>query len=189
MQYISRYKILNVENNRSKQAKQLIIHFYNIVANKHEFQPILDILESIGARDIRVIAVTINKIENKKLFAFDTGSQKLIPYNGTFVKVGAKEYLLFNNTWYEEASASTDGQHHFPVKISFFSNKAELLHGLALINQLMDQVYQFSRMYWKSTNQQSLPVTIKYPEMVAEIYPYFQHEKLSPFGQESLWFL
>jgi hypothetical protein len=44
-------------------------------------------------------------------------------------------------------------------------------------------------MYWKSTDQQSLPVTIKYPEMVASIYPYFQHDKLPDFGKENLWFL
>lgn len=46
--------------------------------------------------------------------------------------------------------------------------------------------YQFSRMYWKCTNQQSLPVTIKYPEMVAEIYPFSQHDKLPDFGKENL---
>ena len=112
-----------------------------------------------------------------------------MPYSGTIVKVGAKEYLLFNNTRYEEASAPTDREHHFPVKISFFSDKAELLDDPALINQLIDQVYQFSRMYWKSVSQQNLPVTIKYPEMVAEIFPYFTHDKLPDHGKESLWFL
>jgi hypothetical protein len=47
---------------------------------------------------IPVIVVTINKTESKELLAFDTSSQKLMPYSGTIVKVGAKEYLLFNNT-------------------------------------------------------------------------------------------
>ena len=61
--------------------------------------------------------------------------------------------------------------------------------GLVCAECPIDQVYQFSRMYWKSTNQQILPVTIKYPEMVAEIYPYFQHDKLPDFGKENLWFL
>ncbi|MBK8686081.1 MAG: hypothetical protein IPN26_14515 [Bacteroidetes bacterium] len=109
---------------------------------------------------IPVIVVTINKTESKELLAFDT-----------------------------EASAPTDREHHFPVKISFFSDKAELLDDPALINQLIDQVYQFSRMYWKSVSQQNLPVTIKYPEMVAEIFPYFTHDKLPDHGKESLWFL
>jgi hypothetical protein len=39
-----------------------------------------------------------------------------------------------------------------------------------VIRELIDQVYQFSRMYWKSISQQNLPVTTKYPEMVAEIF-------------------
>ena len=42
------------------------------------------------------------------------------------------------------------------------------------INQLIDQVYQFSRIYWKSVRQQGLPVTIKYPEMIAEIMPHVE---------------
>ena len=58
-----------------------------------------------------------------------------------------------------------------------------------LISQLIDQVYQFSRTYWKSISQQNLPVTTKYPEMVAEIYPHFENENLPDFGKSNLWFL
>jgi hypothetical protein len=58
-----------------------------------------------------------------------------------------------------------------------------------LSNRLICLIYQFSRMYWKSVSQQNLPVTIKYPEMVAEIFPYFTHDKLPDHGKESLWFL
>jgi hypothetical protein len=47
-------------------------------------------------------------------------------------------------------------------------------------------VYQFSRMYWKGVGQQNLPVTLVYPEMVTEIFPY---DKLLNFGKENLWFL
>jgi hypothetical protein len=44
-------------------------------------------------------------------------------------------------------------------------------------------------MYWKSVKQQNLPVTIKYPEMVAEIFPHFESEVIPPFGKDNLWFL
>jgi hypothetical protein len=50
-------------------------------------------------------------------------------------------------------------------------------------------VYQFSRIYWKSVSQQSLPVTIKYPEMVARMFPYFQRSSMPQFGKSNLWFL
>lgn len=57
------------------------------------------------------------------------------------------------------------------------------------IRDLIDQVYQFSRIYWKSVKQQNLPVTIKYPEMVAEIAPHFNGENIPDHVQDSLWFL
>ncbi|MBS4065808.1 MAG: hypothetical protein KGZ74_14715 [Chitinophagaceae bacterium] len=169
------------------KATRLIIHFYKDLSKK-ELKPIIDTLHALGL-PIPVIVVTINKTESKELLAFDTDNEKLMPYSGTIVKVASKEYLLFNNTRYEATSAPTDREHHFPVKISFFSSQAELVEDPATINQLIDQVYQFSRMYWKSVSQQNLPVTIKYPEMVAEIFPYFSQNKLPDFGKESLWFL
>ena len=69
-------------------------------------------------------------------------------------------------------TAKQDG--YCPIRKDDLNGATECLvekEKTALINQFIDQVYQFSRMYWKSTNQQSLPVTIKYPEMVAEIFP------------------
>jgi len=97
--------------------------------------------------------------------------------------------LLFNNIRYETTSATTDREHHFPVKISFFSSQADLLDDPDLINQLIDQVYQFNLMYWKSVNQQNLSVTNKHFEMVAEIFLNFTNDKLQDHGKESLWFL
>jgi hypothetical protein len=38
-------------------------------------------------------------------------------------------------------------------------------------------------------NQQNLPVIIKYPEMVAQIYPHFERNTLPEFARKSLWFL
>ena len=169
-------------------ASRLIIHFYKDIGKK-ELEPILKTLHTLGL-NIPVIVVTINKTESKELIGFDLkDSENLMPYSGTILKVGKSEYLLFNNTRYDAAAKPAQKEYHFPVKIALSCTVEGMLDDMNLVEQLIDQVYQFSRMYWKSTNQQSLPVTIKYPEMVAEIYPYFQHEKLSPFGQESLWFL
>ena len=44
-------------------------------------------------------------------------------------------------------------------------------------------------MYWKSVKQQNLPVTIKYSEMVVQIFPFFKGDKLPDFGKKNLWFL
>lgn len=169
------------------QAKRLIIHFYKDISKK-EIQPIVDTLHALGL-PIPVIVVTINKTESKELLAFDTKSQQLMPYSGTILKVGKREYLLFNNTRYNANSQPTAKEYHFPVKISFAATVPELLDDENTVTELIDQVYQFSRMYWKSVSQQNLPVTIKYPEMVAQIYPHFQSNTLPEFARRNLWFL
>ena len=55
--------------------------------------------------------------------------------------------------------------------------------------KLTNRVYQFSRLYWKSVRQQNLPVTIKYPEMVAQIAPHFDGADIPQYGKDNLWFL
>jgi hypothetical protein len=44
-------------------------------------------------------------------------------------------------------------------------------------------------MYWKSVSQQNIPVTISYPEMVAQMFPYFKQPQIPEFGTAKLWFL
>jgi len=170
------------------KATRLIIHFYKIISKK-ELKPILDTIYNSLDLSIPVIVVTINKTASKELLAFDTDSPGLMPYSGTYLNVGEREYLLFNNTRYDETSKPAPKEYHFPVKIKLTSTHLELLEEKELVDLLIDQVYQFSRMYWKSVSQQNLPVTLAYPEMVAEIFPYFKYDKLPDFGKETLWFL
>jgi hypothetical protein len=146
-------------------------------------------LQSVNV-DIPVIILSIIKTENKDLLAFDIDDPKnLMPYSGTIVKVGNAEYLLFNNTRYGITSKPKNKGYNFPIKIALSSSVEGMFEDIHLVEELIDQVYQFSRMYWKSTDQQSLPVTIKYPAMVAEIFPHFKHEKLADYGKTSFWFL
>lgn len=173
---------------RKPNASRLIIHFYKVISKK-EMKPILDTLYNQLNLSIPVIVVTINKTASKELLAFDTLSDGLMPYSGTYLNVGEREYLLFNNTRYDETSKPTPREYHFPVKIKLTSTHLELLEEKELVDLLIDQVYQFSRMYWKSVSQQNLPVTLAYPEMVAEMFPHFRYDKLPDFGKESLWFL
>jgi hypothetical protein len=112
-----------------------------------------------------------------------------MPISGSYLKVGFNKFLLFNNTRYEENDNLKARDYHFPIKVSIKATNNELVQDMAVIRELIDQVYQFSRMYWKSISQQNLPVTTKYPEMVAEIFPHFEYGTLPTFGKENLWFL
>ncbi|MCO5287186.1 MAG: hypothetical protein M9898_12305 [Chitinophagaceae bacterium] len=168
-------------------ASRLVIHFYKDIGKK-ELQPIVDTLHTLGL-NIPVVIVSINKTASKELLGFDMAYKEKMPYSGTFVKVGMSEYLLFNNTRYDELSKPKQREFHFPIKLSISSTHPELVADMDSVKLLIDQVYQFSRMYWKSTSQQSLPVTIHYPSIVAEMFPHFTHNRLADYGRENLWFL
>lgn len=177
---IFKYKIDYGDN-----AKRLVIHFYKKMSDK-ELEPFVKTLNDFQWM-IPIVIITINKTDSNDYVGFDVSTDHLMPLSGTILPIGKNQYLLFNNAWYNR-NYKPDG-FHFPVKLTFSSTKPEILEEKDTIQELIDQVYQFSRMYWKSNKQQNLPVTIKYPEMAAELYSHFEHPTLPEFGQKNLWFL
>lgn len=179
---------------QNKKANRIIIHFYKIMSNK-ELAPIVKTLNSLKY-DIPVIIVSINKTGSNNFIMFDQDYDHLMPYSGTYISVGHNNYILFNNTRYKPENSNVYGYSNgnvksfpLPIKLHFRSTDPSILADPEQVRQLIDQVYQFSRMYWKSVSQQNLPVTIKYPEMVAEMYPHFKGKKIPEFGKTNLWFL
>lgn len=179
--------ILNFKKrHQNKNPKRLIIHFYKTMSDK-ELKPILKALEKLKT-PIPVFVVTINKTESEDYLVFDESYSDLMPESGTIINIGRSEYLLCNNSEYNlEDKVALDG-YHLPVKLKLSCSKPELLTD-EVATELIDQVYQFSRMYWKALKQQNLPVTIKYPEMVARIAPHFDGGIIPLYGRKNLWFL
>lgn len=167
---------------------RLIIHFYKRLSEE-ELIPIEKALKELELpKPIPIFIITVNKTESNDIVAFDNAWKGLMPKSGTYVSIGNKKYLLFNNARHTNTHSDKDG-YPFPVKLSIDCNKKELLQEVKIIHQLINQVYQFSRMYWKSLAQQNLPVTVKYPEMIAEVAPYFDGNDIPVFGKDVLWFL
>ena len=171
----------------NNQPDRLIIHFYKTM-NEEELEHIETALHSMDL-PIPVFIISINKTESKDIVAFDRSWKEMMPESGTFINIGSNKYLLFNNTRYPDGSFSSADGYPFPIKLSIDCTDKEQLKDTKAIRQLIDQVYQFSRMYWKSVRQQNLPVTIKYPEMVAQIAPHFDGDDIPEFGKDNLWFL
>jgi len=125
--------------------------------------------------------------------------QKLINKQTTeylkFIRVGGNHFLLYNNAKYDETFSINKGKkdYQFQIKIKITAIDKDFQFDNTLYAELLDQVYKFSRMYWKSIKQQNLPITIKYPKMHAEIVPHFsdaaEFAELPPFGKTDLWFL
>jgi len=175
--------------NQDQKPKRLIIHYYKTMG-KRESKPITDMLYTLGF-NIPVFIVTINKTESSDIVAFDSDTADLMPLSGTYVKVGYNQFLLYNNAKYP---TSQKYDILFPVKVKISKvvtngSKEDNQANMPEVREMLNQVYQFSRMYWKSVKQQNLPITIKYPEMVAEIVPHFSDAELPSFGKTNLWFL
>lgn len=170
-----------------EQPNRLIIHFYKTM-NEEEIQYIEDALHNLEL-SIPVFIISINKTESENIVAFDKDWQELMPQSGTYINIGRNKYLLFNNTRYSNASISGFDGYPFPIKLAIDCTDKEQLTDETVIRELIDQVYQFSRMYWKSVRQQNLPVTIKYPEIVAQVAPHFDGNDIPQYGKNNLWFL
>lgn len=178
-------EFVSIEQNPDK----VVIHFYKQMKDE-EMQPILVKMNQLKL-NCPLYIVAINKTRSEDLVAFDLGWSELLPKSGTFINISKENnrYLLFNNSRYEsdDKYPKQDG-FPFPVKLNITSPTPEAMNDFKVIQSLIEQVYQFSRLYWKSLRQQNVPVTIKYPEMVAEIAPHFDGD-IPPYGKKILWFL
>ena len=173
--------------NDNTDVKRLIIHFYKSMS-RAELEPIEKELDELNL-DIPIIIVSIKKTESKDFVVFDKNSTHTMPISGTFIKTGWNEYLLCNNTRYGVSASEKIESYPFPIKLKLKATDEKVLDDYNTTKAIVDQVYQFSRMYWKSVKQQNIPVTILYPEMVAEIFPHFEIQELKQFGKDNLWFL
>ncbi|HEY9340554.1 MAG TPA: hypothetical protein VIQ23_03170, partial [Hanamia sp.] len=102
--------------NKFGAPKRIIIHFYKKL-KEEELAPIERALKELKfPNPIPIFIVSINKTEAKDITAFDMKKTNpdLMPYSGTYINIGNKKYLLFNNSRYPSGFNSTDG---FPFPI------------------------------------------------------------------------
>ena len=178
-------KFAAIEDNPSK----VVIHFYKEMSD-NELRPIVSKMKRLNL-NCPLYIVNINKTDSEDIIAFDPNWQnKLMPKSGTYIKIGWNQFLLFNNSRYQnDDKYPANESYPFPIKLQINSPSEGKDLEYYEVKKLIEQVYQFSRLYWKSLRQQNVPITIKYPEMVAEIAPHFESGNIPPHGKEILWFL
>lgn len=181
-----------IQHNEGNPPQRIIIHFYKKMS-KDDWKPILRMLKGLNY-EIPIIVATIFKTETKDIVAFDNNCADLMPLSGTYIEIDHNTFLLYNNAKHKQESwdKSTDRKiYHFPIKVKLDSRNSVVLKKEEIVKDTITQIYQLSRMYWKSVDQQNIPITVKYPEMIAEIVPFFQSENIPnpQFGCKNLWFL
>jgi len=165
---------------------RLIIHYYKKL-KKAESEQIEMMLKQNGLQ-CPVYVVNMVTAVNDDLIAFDNSKNDFMPLSGTYVHLRNTQFLLYNNERYSE-----DGKSDvlFPIKLTITSantNTGGILTTVDAVD-IITQVYQFCRLYWKSVKMQNVPITIAYPKLVAQYVPHFNDEDLPEFGKHSLWML
>ena len=176
-------------SNANGMPARLIIHYYKEMSLLKEYPYIENVLNDLNL-NIPVYIVTINKTESESVLLFGGKNSDLMPYSGRYIHLGNKTYLLCNNTRYENAQFRKKDGFPFPVKLKIECPSSTMQDiDTKTIESLIDQIYQFSRIYWKSVKQQNLPVTIKYPSMIAQMMPHFDNSSIDHINTRHLWFL
>lgn len=171
----------------NKGVERLVIHYYKKMSNEEE-NPIKKVLNNLNL-SLPYIIVTVNDTESKDYVLFDSSFDGKMPQSGTFIKTKWNEFILCNNTRYSSNTGTRLDGFPLPIKIKLKSSNYEKINEMGVVSELIDQVYQFSRMYWKSVRQRSMPVTIEYSELVAKMISNFERKDLEQFARTSLWFL
>lgn len=168
----------------SGEPDRLVIHYYK-PAQKRELMNIELLLKEELNLPIPFAVVEINDSKTKMDICFDMEFKMGMPESGIYVKVGRNEYLLFNNNRYKKDTVRSI-EEVLPIKVKIsFADTAGFHH-----RELITQVYEFSRIYWKGLKQQSQPVTTKYAKMIANFSSRFNGEIPNNIvAQNTPWFI
>lgn len=180
--------IIEFIRDHGHNPKRVIIHYYKTMSRK-EARPITTMLYNLGLQGVSVFVLNINKTESENIVAFSTEETNLMPKSGTIVNLGKGNYLLYNNSKY---SSSDSANVLYPVKIRITKVDQEGKSQSYTDNEaleLLTQVYQFSRLSYKTVKQQNMPVTTLYPELAARIVPFFIGKCIPEAGQKQMGFL
>lgn len=167
---------------------RLIIHYYKKKLNKRESALVERMLSRMKIK-CPIYVINIVSAVNEDLIAFDEEHPDRMPLSGTYVHLRRDEYLLYNNERYAKGKKADT---LYPIKLTITqggSNTPAAPLAPLVAKQLITQVYQFCRLYWKSVKMQRVPITIAYPEMVAQCVPHFKAEELPEYGRQHLWML
>lgn len=179
-------------NEEHEGIERIVIHFYKKM-NKRESQLILNALKEMQLK-VPVVILTIHKSGSTDFVLTDTFADHGLPLSGTYVRSGERQFLLCNNTRYTHTEK---GMQYFPFPLKVYFDLAggdekEIAARLSderWVYELLEQVYQFSRLNWNSITVGNMPVTIRYPAMIAHNFPYFAGDTLPGFGRKNFWFL
>lgn len=146
------------ENN---EIERIVIHYHKSLS-KEEKGGIDKLLKQEFKISVPYAVVEINDTKSRLEIAFDPEYNYRMPISGSFIRLSKKEYILFNNNRFKEV-APVGIKDELPLKIRIhFADESGFSH-----KDLIEQVYEFSRLIWKGLKQRSQPATCFYAREIA----------------------
>jgi len=171
-------------NDEFGEPDRLVIHYYK-PPQARELKNIKFLLKEELNLPIPFAVVEVNDSKTKMEICFDADYKMGMPESGIYVKVGWDEYLLFNNNRYRKQPARRL-EEVLPIKVKIsFADTGGFHH-----KELITQVYEFSRIYWKGLKQRSQPVTTEYSKLIADFSSKFGGQiPENTVAQTTPWFI
>lgn len=138
---------------------------------------------------IELSVLVIN--DKTDFFGFDSLNNGLVPFESTFVKLSAQEYLV----WFEGIQPSNPKitkRFGNPLHIKFwFTNNNELFTDRDYKEALLQDCINLSGANWRGFKAKQLPVSVFYCQRIAEFISKFRKYELSHIDINNLkpWFL
>jgi hypothetical protein len=166
-------------------ASRLVIHYYKDISSS-ELKPIEDKLQQFRA-NIPVVVIRINKTDSNTFLVKDPSSPHSVLQSGSYINIFQNEYLLYVNDRLSENAVCKSSP--MPIRLGIRCTQPEMLKDERMISDLMQQLYDFCFLHWRSLTQHKNPVTTSYPRMLAEQASWFDDEILSPEIRRKPFFL
>lgn len=170
------------------KPERLVIHYYKPPKTR-DLQNIDRLIRDEFRFNLPFALIEINDSKDKSDICFDVDYNYGMPTSGTFVKLrrNESEFLLFNNLRYWEKPLKNIDTDEYPLKIKLYNTES----GGFTHKELLSQVYEFSRLYWKALRQQSQPVTTQYSKLIADFALHFENNiiPLNEVSQSTAWFI
>lgn len=172
--YLSRYG----------KPERLVIHYYKKMS-KRDFEPVRRFLKRYDP-GLPVFVVRVNQGRTEDFFVRDTTDTYGLPVDGTVFRLIGQDYLLYVNGY---DGGTKPRLQPMPVRCYLQASDPALLEDEQTVKELLQQVYDFSRLYWRSVNQPAIPVTVEYPRLLAAQTAWFDGKSVPGGLSELPWFL
>ncbi|RDC58757.1 hypothetical protein AHMF7616_05191 [Adhaeribacter pallidiroseus] len=177
-----------LEANQNNPPDRLVIHYYK-PPRKEDVDRIDKLIRDEFRFNLPFALIEVNDTKVSTDICFDVKFNYGMPISGTFVRLRktSNEYLLFNNQRYWKNPLKPISAEEYPIKVKLYNTET----GGFSHKELLSQVYEFSRLYWKGLKQKSQPVTTQYSKMIAEFAVHFENGRIpeNRISQKTAWFI